>query len=87
MQNLEHKQKIFKTLLAVSPLLLLLAVEGALRLFNYGGNLSLVIEPAVDGKRVYALNSRVTRRYFTQKDITPAVATEQTFAKEKPAGT
>jgi tetratricopeptide (TPR) repeat protein len=67
----------------LSPLLLLLVAEGALRLFNYGGSRSLVIERTVGSKKVYALNEKVTRRYFTQKDITPAVYTEQTFEKAK----
>jgi tetratricopeptide (TPR) repeat protein len=77
------KQLAFKILLLLSPLLLLLAAEGALRLFNYGGARSLVIERTVGDKKVYALNDKVTRRYFTQKDITPAVYTEQTFEKAK----
>lgn len=81
---MKNKNLAFKILLVVSPILLLLAAEGVLRLFNYGGDRSLVIERTVGGKEVYALNRNVTRRYFTQEDLKPAVYTEQTFAKVKP---
>ncbi|MDZ7289182.1 MAG: tetratricopeptide repeat protein [candidate division KSB1 bacterium] len=83
MQNSKPKQLVFKILLIFSPLVILLLAEGVLRLFNYGGDRSLVVEEIVGGRQVYALNANVTRRYFTQKDLQPAVYTEQTFAKEK----
>ena len=82
-----RKPVVFKIILILSPILLLLFIEGALRLFNYAGPRALVIERVVDGKNVYALNDKVTRNYFTQKDLRQAVYTEQTFAKEKTANT
>lgn len=87
MSNFKSKPFIFKTLLVAAPFLLLLAAEGVLRLFNYGGDRSLVVERTVGGKKVYALNDKVTRRYFAQKELTPAVYTGQTFEKEKSPGT
>ena len=84
MTNTKNKSRVFRILLVAAPILLLFAAEGVLRLFNYGGDRSLVIERTVGGKKVYALNEKVTRRYFAQKDIKPAVYTEQTFAKAKP---
>jgi tetratricopeptide (TPR) repeat protein len=87
LSNFKSKPFIFKTLLVAAPFLLLLAAEGVLRLFNYGGDRSLVVERTVGGKKVYALNDKVTRRYFAQKDLTPAVYTGQTFEKEKSPGT
>ncbi|MGH7596507.1 MAG: tetratricopeptide repeat protein [bacterium] len=81
---MKNKKFTFRILLAFSPILLLLAAEGVLRLFNYGGDRSLVVERTVSGKNVYALNENVTQRYFAQKDIAPAVYAEQTFVKEKP---
>jgi tetratricopeptide (TPR) repeat protein len=83
LQNPKPKPRAFKIILLLSPLLILLFAEGVLRLFDYGGNRSLVVEKTVGGKQVYALNANVTRRYFTPKGLQPAVYAEQTFAKEK----
>jgi tetratricopeptide (TPR) repeat protein len=74
-----------KILLTLLPILLLFwATEGLLRLLNYGGQRAVIIERTIGGRRVYALNENVARRYFTQKYIRPAVHKEQTFEKEKP---
>lgn len=59
----------FWLLLVLTPFLLLAAVELLLRLFEYGGNLDLVVKRSVLGKEYYTLNRDVARRYFSQRGI------------------
>lgn len=84
MQNSARQQPVVKKILLIlSPVLFLALAEIVLRIVNYGGARTLVIERAIDGRKVYALNGNVTRRYFTHKGLAPAVYTEQTFERKK----
>ncbi len=65
------------------PLLVLIVMEIALRVFNYGGDLRLFI-PAPEGKTAYlTCNPNVARRYFTVQSIIPTPP-KQLFLKQKP---
>jgi len=78
----KRKEWIFKTIAIALPFLLLLLVEVALRLFNYGEEYYLFIENEEYPEYLY-LNPDVTKKYFTlSKNAT--VGARESFLKEKP---
>lgn len=64
-----RRQKLYWLILFSVPLLILGGTELALRIFDYGGNLDLVVKKTILGKEYYALNREVARRYFSQRGI------------------
>ncbi len=82
-----RKQKIFWSILAVLPVMVLALAEISLRLGGYGGNLDLVITKSVFGKTYYTLNPLVARRYFTSSDIALPEPSDDIFAVTKPPNT
>jgi tetratricopeptide (TPR) repeat protein len=60
------KRRLFTLAMVLFPILLLFLLEFSLRLFNYGGDLNLVVKQVWGGKEVYRINRSVARRYFAQ---------------------
>lgn len=51
----------------LTPLVFLILLEAALRLFQYGPNLDLVVRKNVFGREYYTVNRDVGKRYFTNR--------------------
>ncbi len=77
------KRRIFWFILVISPLLFLLLAELVLRVFDYGGNLSLVVTKEVMGKEYYTLNHDIARRYFSQPHISLPEPYDDIFEVQK----
>jgi hypothetical protein len=79
------RQSVFKIIAVLMPLLVLLVLEGALRLFGYGHDLAVFKEdPARKGYLV--LNQHASKRYFAnQKNATYGSA--EPFTAKKTPGT
>ncbi|UBM58666.1 hypothetical protein LAG90_17845 [Marinilongibacter aquaticus] len=75
----------FKVIALLLPLVFLLLLEGALRFFGYGENLSIFIDQP--GQKDYLiLNPRVSDRYFGHSD-NATQGNQEPFAKQKKKGT
>lgn len=71
----------FKVIALLLPLVFLLLLEGALRFFGYGENLSIFIDQP--GQKDYLiLNPRVSDRYFGHSD-NATQGNQEPFAKQK----
>ncbi len=69
-QQRQRRERIFKVAVLMLPILLLLAVELILRMFNYAGDLSLfVADDSLPG--FLRINENVGRRYFSAAEVTP----------------
>ncbi len=76
---------LFRTIAVVLPLLLLLVLEGGLRLFGYGYDPSLFI--AVAGNEDYLVfNPDASKRYFTDQ-LNATTGNREPFLKTKQPGT
>jgi hypothetical protein len=76
---------LFKILALLFPLLLLVLLEGGLRLFGYGHNLSLFAEdPKHEGYLV--MNQFASQKYFSQQQ-NATIGNYERFRKQKTAGT
>lgn len=80
------KKRVFLGLTIASPLLLLVAIELGLRVFNVGPDLSLFRPETIRGQVYYVMNPSVGARYFSGSAFAPAPSTEY-FKVPKPAGT
>lgn len=78
-----QKRKLFFTLTISLPIVLLLMVEIVLRIFHYGGDLSLFIGGPVGYEEYLRCNPNVARRYFSVQQIIPNPP-KQLFLKQKP---
>src|SRR5579872_6562708 len=76
---------LFRIIVILLPFLLLLALEGALRLFHYGYDTSLFIEAPGNGDYL-VLNPTASRRYFTDAG-NATTGNREPFRKVKEAGT
>ncbi|MFD1144110.1 GDSL-type esterase/lipase family protein [Larkinella insperata] len=76
---------LFKGLAALSPLLLLLLVEGLLRLAGYGHDYRLFIEDP-QRKGYWIMNPHASERYFTETD-NATVGNFEPFRQRKAEGT
>ncbi len=65
------------------PIIIIGLLELVLALLDYNEKDRLIQEGKVNGHDILTLNPKVTRRYFSQKDIKPAVRTSEYFFKEK----
>ncbi len=81
------KRFLFWTFLAAAPILFLVCLELALRLFSYRGDLNLVVEKAFGGRRMYTINRSVAGRYFVNSSIETPEPEEDPFEIVKPANT
>ncbi len=79
-----RKKRLFTLFLALFPFLLLLLLEVALRLFNYGGNQALFVTgPEKQISHFWMCNQNVGKRYFYMLGSTPSPP-KDLFLKEKP---
>jgi tetratricopeptide (TPR) repeat protein len=83
----QTKTKLFTLVLFLIPLLFILALEGALRLFNYGGSLDLFVLKKTGDYTEFVLNENFTKRYFFQKGVKTPVPLSQTFPAQKDSST
>ncbi|GAB1453734.1 hypothetical protein MASR2M47_37900 [Draconibacterium sp.] len=86
-KEISSKQKfIFKFITGLIPLIILLAIEGLLRLTGYGDNLDLFIKNPVQGYEKYmAVNPQVGKKYFQKFEYTSPP--NDIFLAEKPEST
>ena len=77
-------KRIFLGITISLPVILFIVLEVGLRIFNYGGNLDLVIEGPPGYEKYLRCNPNVARRYFDTQTTIPTPPT-QLFLKEKPA--
>ena len=78
----KRKQRLFLAITLAFPLLFLLAVEGALRLFWQGGAYPLFVKAPLRGDYLIA-NPQVARRWFAFETRPPTPIPEP-FARQKP---
>src|SRR5437870_1143268 len=71
----------------IVPFLFLIALETALRYFNYGDNTELVLRTRIRGKEYYQLNRSVARRYFSNSSVSIPEAYDDLFEVHKQANT
>lgn len=78
--NLRKKRK---GILLSFPIIIILLLEFILKLSGYTGKDRLIQTGELNGAEIYTLNPNVGGRYFSQKDIKPAIRTNQFFPKQK----
>jgi tetratricopeptide (TPR) repeat protein len=76
---------LFRTIAVVLPFLLLLVLEGGLRLFGYGYNPSLFI-PVAGNNDYLVFNADASKRYFTDQ-LNATTGNREPFLKTKQPGT
>jgi tetratricopeptide (TPR) repeat protein len=76
------KRVLFTTAMLLLPVFLILLLEFFLRLFNYGGNINLVLSNETD-PRFYRLNYEIGKQYFPRQNVSTAISYD-VFRKEKP---
>ena len=76
------KKLLYYAILALIPVLLLVAIEGMLRLFNVGNDLSLFRKSRVYSG-YYELNDQIGKRYFSR--LSPTDPAHDIFRMKKPA--
>ena len=77
---------VFFALTLAFPILLFIALEIGLRVFNYGPDLSLFEKAAINGNTYCVMNPGVKGRYFSKIQFSPYTSTDF-FTIPKPAGT
>jgi tetratricopeptide (TPR) repeat protein len=78
----QNREKWYRALMLLLPVLFFVMVEMALRWGNYGGDLRLFKETTVNGAPCYTINPDVTRRYFRTIQVRAGISSD-VFAKEK----
>ncbi len=78
------KKRIFTVVLVLLPFLLIGSLELGLRIFRFGGDLSLFISAPADVSDYMMCNPNVGRRYFFVQKTVPK-PTKDLFLKKKPA--
>lgn len=76
---------LFKGIAVLLPFLVLVLVEGLLRLFGYGHDLSLFVEDP-QHKGYWVMNQHASERYFTETE-NATIGNFEPFLKQKAAGT
>ena len=78
------KKRFFSTILLLIPLILLISIELALRVLDYGGNLDLFITgPEEQISHYWMGNPNLGERYFFRQNTKPAPP-KDLFLKNKP---
>jgi tetratricopeptide (TPR) repeat protein len=85
MPSSKRKIILFKAIAVLLPILVLILLEVALRLFHYGNDLSLFMEDPRD-KDFLVLNPNAAKRYFTDPALAPTGNSEP-FKKVKDENT
>jgi hypothetical protein len=78
------KKRVFISIAILLPVLFLLFLEAGLRVFNYGGDLSLFIDGPAGYEAYLRCNPNVARRYFYLQSNIPTPP-KQLFLKNKPS--
>jgi len=78
-----RKQHLFWLILIALPLLFLAGLEGLLRAFDYGGDLSLVLTKQVGDQKYYQINRHVAKRYFPGDEVAVPDARSEVFEYKK----
>jgi len=81
------RKRLFWVVLVAFPVLLLLLLEGGLRLFHYGVADDLVLPRQEYGERYYQINRQVARRYFGSGEANVPDARGEAFACVKTPAT
>ncbi|MEX2190620.1 MAG: tetratricopeptide repeat protein [Bacteroidota bacterium] len=82
--GLKPAKKYFLWLVTLSlPIVALVILEFALRIFHYGGNTDLVVIKSVGGQEKFSINRSVGRRYFSASDPVIPEPAEDTFTMKK----
>jgi tetratricopeptide (TPR) repeat protein len=63
------QRRLFVAILVVTPFILLLLAEGALRVFSYGEKLDPVLRTTIRGREFFSVNRAVGHRYFIQPGV------------------
>ncbi len=79
-----RRRALFTAGLALLPILILAGLEAGLRVFGYGGNLSLFVPTPDAASPYYGVNRDVGRRYFRLTSFNPSPR-KDLFLREKPA--
>ena len=79
-----ERQRLFRTILVLIPLVFLFLFEAALRVIDYGGNLDLFVTGPGRLNSHYVCNRNVARRYFVGIKQVPTPMNDF-FQKQKPA--
>ncbi|HEX7571695.1 MAG TPA: hypothetical protein VF514_01275, partial [Bacteroidota bacterium] len=80
------RRRVFTAVTLFIPVTFLIALEFALRIFQYGPDISLFTTLSVGGRSYLVMNPGVGRRYFPGTEFSPATSPDA-FLKEKPPGT
>lgn len=83
----KRKRLAFTFILVLLPFALLLITECSLRLFDYGGNLDLVVRRTVGGREFFTINRAVGKRYFAGTVAVIPEPHEDNFTVVKSPGT
>ncbi len=78
------RRALFTAGLVLLPILILAGLEAGLRIFRYGGNLSLFVSAPDAASPYYGVNRDVGRRYFRLTSFNPSPR-KDLFLKQKPA--
>lgn len=78
------RRALFTAGLVLLPILILAGLEAGLRVFSYGGNLSLFVPAPDAASPYYGVNRDVGRRYFRLTSFNPSPR-KDLFLREKPA--
>ncbi|MBX2992457.1 MAG: tetratricopeptide repeat protein [Bacteroidetes bacterium] len=78
---------LFSAVLLLLPLLFFGTLEVTLRLFEYGGDLDLVVRRQVGKNEFYSINRSVANRYFAQTGTTVPEPADDTFEIKKQPNT
>lgn len=81
------KRMFFAVAVFLVPFAVLTALELSLRLFDYGGNQSLVVQKNVAGKEYYVINRSAAVRYFGNSGVTVPEPAEDIFEIVKSSNT
>lgn len=79
------KHRLFALITVATPILALLLLEGSLRIFGYGGDIRLVVDREIMGRKFLSINRLVGRRYFTGELSRIPEPPDEFFLPVKPA--
>ena len=77
------KHTLFFLITMSVPVIGLICVELGLRVFHYDSDLDLVVQKVVNGKKVYAINRSVARRFFASSGTVIPEPADDTFSIQK----
>ena len=79
-------RRVFLIFTLLVPVFFFVLLEGGLRIFGYGPDLSLFITETLNGRSFHIMNPGVKNRYFSRVVFTPTTSPDY-FSVPKPRGT